>query len=354
MSSPASSSKRKRKSSPRPGTGRAIVTLVFAVVAFCGMGWDDTGDRYAVPVGIALHGDPGSDVVVLALPNVEPSAIANIETRSVAVIGQQSRRPETCSAETTAVLSLVELPSANSALPPLPIAPQTAHDMLDTMGIALASSSTGGVDLVSYARRKEPPGFSAVYRAVLKRVAVMGLPRIQDEAAIMRATVVGTVSTYNPYRDGNEGGAQTASGELYDPAAWTAAIKTDLRNQFGGVRYGKFYQAAFALIESGKRQLIVKINDVGPLKPGRVLDLNERSMRHFDPFLTRGLIEDVKITLLPGEDWTPGPVGSAYAIDFDGWQTDSEMARLHAPLPANPYLPMGVDVRAEMTPSEGG
>ena len=97
---------------------------------------------------------------------------------------------------------------------------------------ALASSSTGGVDLVSYARRKKLPGFSAVYRAVLKRVAVIGLPRLQDEAAIMRATVVGTVSTYNPYRDGNEGGAQTASGELYDPAAWTAAIKTDLRNQF--------------------------------------------------------------------------------------------------------------------------
>jgi rare lipoprotein A len=328
--------------------------LVSAVVLLCGMGWDDAEDRHAVPVSVALHGNPDSDVVVLALPNVEPSAIANIETLSADVIGLQSRYPETCSAETTAVLSFVELPLANGASPPLPIAPQTAHDMLDTMGIALASSSTDGVDLVSYARRKELPGFSAVYRAVLKRVAVMGLPRIQDEAAIIRATVVGTVSTYNPYRDGNEGGAQTASGELYDPSAWTAAIKADLRNQFGGVRYGKFYRAAFALIESGNKQLIVKINDVGPLKPGRVLDLNERSMRHFDPFLTRGLIEDVKITLLPGEDWTPGPVGSAYAIDFNGWQTDSEMARLHALLPANPYPPMGVDVRAEMTPSEGG
>lgn len=50
---------------------------------------------------------------------------------------------------------------------------------------------------------------------------------------------MGTVSTYNPYRDGiEEGGPQTASGELYDPAAWTAAIQVDLREQFGGVRYG--------------------------------------------------------------------------------------------------------------------
>ena len=79
----------------------------------------------------------------------------------------------------------------------------------------------------------------------------------------------------------------TASGELYDPAAWTAAVQTDLREQFGGVRYGKLYQPTFALVESGEKQMIVKINDVGRLKPGRVLDLNERSMRYFDPFLSR-------------------------------------------------------------------
>ena len=80
------------------------------------------------------------------------------------------------------------------------------------------------------------------------------------------------------------------------------------------MRYGKLYQPRFALVESGKKQVIVRINDVGPLKPGRVLDLNERSMRYFDPFLSRGLIEDVRITLLPGEDWTVGPVGSVQMI----------------------------------------
>jgi rare lipoprotein A len=100
---------------------------------------------------------------------------------------------------------------------------------------------------------------------------------------------MGAVSTYNPYRGGKEeGGPQTASGELYDPLAWTAAIKTELRNRFRGVRYGRLYQPTFALVQSGDKQLIVKINDVGPLRPGRVLDLNERSMRHFDPFLTKG------------------------------------------------------------------
>src|SRR5262245_25297605 len=64
-----------------------------------------------------------------------------------------------------------------------------------------------------------------------------------------------------------EGGPQTASGELYDPLAWTAAIKTELRNRFRGVRYGRLYQPTFALVQSGNKQLIVKINDVGPLRP---------------------------------------------------------------------------------------
>jgi rare lipoprotein A len=109
---------------------------------------------------------------------------------------------------------------------------------------------------------------------------------------------------------------RTASGELYDPSGWTAAIQTGLRNQFGGVRYGRLYQPVYALVASGEKRVIVKINDVGPLKSGRVLDLNERSMRYFDPFLTQGLIQDAEITLLPGEDWVAGPVGAAYTMDF--------------------------------------
>jgi rare lipoprotein A len=49
--------------------------------------------------------------------------------------------------------------------------------------------------------------------------------------------IVGVASEYNPFRPGyREGGAETASGERYDPEAWTAAIQTDLRAMFGGVR----------------------------------------------------------------------------------------------------------------------
>lgn len=131
------------------------------------------------------------------------------------------------------------------------------------------------------------------------------------------ASVIGIASTYNPFRGGGDAVvASTASGEAYDPDSWTAAIQIDLRQQFGGVRFGRFYRPAFALVERGDKRAIVRINDVGPLRPGRVIDLNERSMRYFDPSLRLGLVHDMKITLLPGHDWTPGPVGPDTRIDL--------------------------------------
>ena len=125
----------------------------------------------------------------------------------------------------------------------------------------------------------------------------------------MGVTIVGTASMYDPFQPGyDEGGIETASGELYDPIAWTAAIQTDLRETFGGVRHGKDYRPAYALVEVANKRAIIKINDVGPLKPGRVIDFNKQTMRYFDPTLQRGLVHSVKITLLPGDGWATGPI----------------------------------------------
>ena len=120
--------------------------------------------------------------------------------------------------------------------------------------------------------------------------------------------IVGAASTYNPFKPGKEeGGPKTASGERYDPERWTAAIKTSLRRKFGGVQFGA--RPKYALVEAVGKKVIVKINDVGPLKPGRIIDLNERTMRHFDPRMELGVIPDVTVRPLAGDDWTPGPVG---------------------------------------------
>jgi rare lipoprotein A len=122
--------------------------------------------------------------------------------------------------------------------------------------------------------------------------------------------IVGTASMYDPgdATDLDAGRAETASGQFYDADDWTAAIQIDLRQQFGGVRYGRNYRPAYALVEAGDKRLIVRINDVGPLKPGRIIDLNVRAMRYFDPSMQAGLIAGVKVSPLAGEDYALGPV----------------------------------------------
>lgn len=130
---------------------------------------------------------------------------------------------------------------------------------------------------------------------------------LTDTVRSKAAAIVGAASTYNPFKPGwREGGPSTASGERYDPSAWAAAIKTNLRNLFGGVKYRE--RPKFALVEAKGKKVVVKINDVGPLTPGRIIDLNERTMRHFDPTLKQGVIKDVKVTPLAGDNWTLGPV----------------------------------------------
>ena len=142
--------------------------------------------------------------------------------------------------------------------------------------------------------------------AVRSEAAAVHSSHVVDSAS--GDAIVGAASTYNPFRPGwREGGPNTASGERYDPDVWTAAIKTSLRQKFGGVRYGA--RPKYALVEAVGKKLIVKINDVGPLTPGRIIDLNERAMRHFDPSLKVGVLHGVKVKPLSGDYWIPGPAG---------------------------------------------
>jgi len=141
----------------------------------------------------------------------------------------------------------------------------------------------------------------------IARSEIRAVPAFAVDRAAHGNTVVGAASMYNPYRPGyREGGTSTATGERYNPSAWAAAIQTDLREKFGGVRHGS--RASYALVEGTDKKAIVKINDVGPLKPGRVIDFDEQTMRYFDSTLRLGVIQNVRVTPLSGDDWTPGPV----------------------------------------------
>lgn len=133
----------------------------------------------------------------------------------------------------------------------------------------------------------------------------------QYEVVLIEDGIFGMASTYNPFAAPNgPEGFETASGEFYDPDTWTAAIQIDLRDRFGGVRFGRNYRPAFALVECGDKKAIVRINDVGPLAPGRIVDLSDRTMRYFDPGFEVGVLSSVVITPLPGDDWQAGPLTS--------------------------------------------
>ena len=199
-----------------------------------------------------LHSDTDSDVAILAVTDAEICG-----ARSQCFVRGRHRkatpgllvRARLCAANS--VCHLLQLTQLTLDLVPLLTIPQKGQEMLDTMSAAWAS--VGRVDLVAFARRKILPDFAGTYSDLVKRVALMALASIQEEAVIAHATIIGTVSTYNPFRIGKEeGGPQTASGEPYNPEAWTAAIKTELRNQFRGVRYGRPLSADFCA--GGKRR----------------------------------------------------------------------------------------------------
>ncbi|HET7680272.1 MAG TPA: septal ring lytic transglycosylase RlpA family protein, partial [Xanthobacteraceae bacterium] len=101
-------------------------------------------------------------------------------------------------------------------------------------------------------------------------------------------TIVGIASFYHEPQ-------QTASGEPFDPDAFTAAAQLEIRDKFGGIRFGVKYQPAYAVAEYEGKKLILKFNDVGPLRPGRKFDLSRAAFAYFDG-LEKGLLPDVKVT----------------------------------------------------------
>ena len=151
--------------------------------------------------------------------------------------------------------------------------------------------------------------------AVSVTVARSEINAVHSSAVVNEASgdaIVGAASTYNPFRPGwREGGPNTASGERYDPSVWAAAIKTSLREKFGGVLYGA--RPKYALVEAvaQKLSLLTRSGPLGsfggsPLRPtnGRVTDLSQSEIG-FGGHLS-GRREYVR-SLLP---FRPGRVGS--------------------------------------------
>jgi len=99
------------------------------------------------------------------------------------------------------------------------------------------------------------------------------------------AAETGTASWYGSQHDGRP----TASGEVFDMAAMTAAHRTLPMNA----------RVLVTRLGSG-RSVVVRINDRGPFVAGRIIDLSARAAELLG-FKKRGLAP-VRLELLPDDD----------------------------------------------------
>jgi rare lipoprotein A len=213
--------------------------------------------------------------------------------------------------EAAIALASWPLPEATPAAPAFP-APFDVSADSDTARDVAAQQQTDD----------DPVGALACLRPSLDgaadKVDSLALHRRQE-------AIVGIASFYDDAQE-------TSSGEQYDPWAFTAAAQIDIRDKFGGVRFGANYQPAYAIVDYEGKKLVVKVNDVGPLRPGRLLDLSRAAMAYFGG-LDQGLLPDVQVTPLPlGHSYTTGPISETEAVALLDSDKDRERPTLTAML----------------------
>jgi rare lipoprotein A len=133
----------------------------------------------------------------------------------------------------------------------------------------------------------------------------------------------GIASWYGP----NFHGKKTANGEIFDKRELTAAHRTLQMPSLVRVTN----------LENG-RSLIVRVNDRGPYKKGRVIDLSERAAELLD-FKANGTAK-VKIQVLPQESRQIAQAAQQ-GIDTSGFEIAANNAR---PLPVD--LPQAIEPAA--------
>src|ERR1700741_116061 len=165
MSSPASS-KRKRKSGSAPKRrGTALVAFALAIMMLPGMVWG-AEEKYLASIMSALRSNSNPDAIVLPLAETGNSAAASHVAALTEDAIVQLAHGETCSVESMAALSLVELPLPPAEQLRFSFAPGADHNPPGPMGDAPSHANTKGMDLLSFARKKMLPKFATTYRAL--------------------------------------------------------------------------------------------------------------------------------------------------------------------------------------------
>ena len=117
----------------------------------------------------------------------------------------------------------------------------------------------------------------------------------------IKASFRGDASTYNPYLPGwRTGGGTLATGGPYNPNSYDAALQLNLAKQYR-CGYGSRAICHAVVQAPNGRAMVVRINDNGPLVPGRIIDLNEKSMQYLSGGSmgrNSGIVKNVTVTLL--------------------------------------------------------
>lgn len=136
----------------------------------------------------------------------------------------------------------------------------------------------------------------------------------------IKTSVRGDASTYNPFLPGwRTGGGKLATGGWYNPNEYAAALQLDLAKQYRCGYGGGAICHAVVQAPNG-RAMTVRVNDNGPLVSGRVIDLNEKSMRYLSGGAygqNSGVIKNVTVTLLCGIE--NQPLGPLDPKDREAW-----------------------------------
>jgi rare lipoprotein A len=238
----------------------------------------------------------------LALTRVSAIAALCFVTPVIAIAGEPSRH-DWIDLESEKPASSIEL-----SVPVL-----AAVDTAEAVTAALETIATAG-SIISSAKIEAAQSVTTIETDELVTAAIHTVPvEIEPIADLIpynvgrvvlsaRDAIIGIASFYDDPQ-------QTASGEQYDPNAFTAAVQLEIRHKFAGVRYGRLYVPAYGLGEYGGKKIIVRFNDVGPLRPGRKFDLSRAAMAYFDKSLDKGLLPNFRIIPLPlGRSYPLGPV----------------------------------------------
>ncbi len=116
-------------------------------------------------------------------------------------------------------------------------------------------------------------------RVVLVTLALMGVLAACAGSAQMGAEVGGRATGKASYYAGKFIGRPTASGEIYDPWAMTAAHRT--------LPFGTWVRVTR---RATGQQVIVRINDRGPFVRGRIIDLSKAAAEDLD-MIGPGVVE---------------------------------------------------------------